>query len=76
MDGVGGIPCQECEEGEEVGLHTLDIAGTPIQSARFGFEQLALHVQGNYFYILGREVFRCAAPQLVNTFKHTLILFA
>ncbi|WP_262245733.1 hypothetical protein [Parapedobacter soli] len=36
----------------QAGLHTLDIASTPIQSARFGFEQLALRVQGNYFYIL------------------------
>src|SRR5690606_10402125 len=36
----------------QVGLHTLDTASTPIQSGRFAFEQLAMRVQGIYFYIL------------------------
>lgn len=36
----------------QVGLYTLDMASARISSGRFAFEQLALRVQGNYFYIL------------------------
>src|SRR5690606_357427 len=34
------------------GLHTLDTASNRIAADRFAFEQLALRVQGDYFYVL------------------------